>query len=114
MEKLTELIAVGSGYTVEGQISGKETFGGIQIEVIPSYECNSYTFKYRDEQGKHVEMAENSTPRKRGLKNGDMVKMTNVSTTFRDPAKICDLLDDGESLDGIQRLHLMVCCGSAG
>ncbi|BCS18370.1 RING finger protein [Aspergillus puulaauensis] len=98
---------LGSGYTVEGQISGKESFGGIQIEVIPSYERNSYTFKYRNEQGKHVGMAEYSTPRQRGLKNGDMVKITNVSSTFLEPAKIYDLLDDGESFEGIQRLHLM-------
>ncbi|OJJ63984.1 hypothetical protein ASPSYDRAFT_26018 [Aspergillus sydowii CBS 593.65] len=98
---------LGSGYTVEGQVSGKETFGGIQIEVIPSYECNSYTFKHRDGQDKHVDIAENSTPRSRGLKNGDMIKMTPEPSTFRGLARICDLLDDGESLDGIQKLHLM-------
>lgn len=107
------LVVVGSGYTVEGQVSGKETFGGIQIEVIPSYECNFYTFKHRDGQDKHVDIAENSTPRSRGLKNGDMIKMTPEPSTFRGLARICDLLDDGESLDGIQKLHLMVCCCSA-
>jgi len=28
---------VGAGYTVEGQITGEEKFGGLQIEVIPVY-----------------------------------------------------------------------------
>lgn len=108
-----KLIAVGSGYTVEGQVSGKETFGGIQIEVIPSYECNSCTFKHLDEQAKYVYMTENSTPRSCGLKNGDMIKKAPIPSTFRGLARICDLLDDGESLEGIQWLRLKVCCCSA-
>ena len=28
---------LGSGYTVEGQVTGQETFGGVQIEVFPEY-----------------------------------------------------------------------------
>jgi hypothetical protein len=29
---------VGSGYTVEGQKTGEEKFGGLQIEIVPSFE----------------------------------------------------------------------------
>lgn len=28
---------LGRGYTIEGQMMGQETFGGVQIEVFPEY-----------------------------------------------------------------------------
>ena len=31
---------VGSGYTVEGQKTGEEKHGGLQLEIIPSYQAN--------------------------------------------------------------------------
>jgi hypothetical protein len=36
---------VGSGYTVEGQKTGEEKFGGLQIEIIPSYERRLRTWQ---------------------------------------------------------------------
>jgi hypothetical protein len=36
---------VGSGYTVEGQKTGEERFGGLQIEIIPSYERGLKTWQ---------------------------------------------------------------------
>jgi hypothetical protein len=36
---------VGAGYTVEGQKTGEEKFGGLQIEIIPSYERGLRTWQ---------------------------------------------------------------------
>ncbi|KAL4740495.1 hypothetical protein BDV11DRAFT_204276 [Aspergillus similis] len=96
--------AVGSGYTVEGQVSGKEKFGGIQIEVIPSYEHGTHTFSYSTEQGHVKYAAEHDTPSDYALKDGDKVTMAPKPSTFMGQARLCDFLDDGESLEEIESL----------
>ncbi|KAL3431832.1 hypothetical protein BDV09DRAFT_206421 [Aspergillus tetrazonus] len=80
--------AVGSGYTVEGQVSGKEKFGGIQIEVIPSYERDTHTFGYSTEQGRVKYAAEHDTPGDYALKDGDKVAMALKPSTFRGQARL--------------------------
>ncbi|KAL4997886.1 hypothetical protein BDV10DRAFT_201560 [Aspergillus recurvatus] len=102
---------VGSGYTVEGQVSGKEKFGGIQIEVIPSYERYTHAFSYSTEKGFVEYAAEHNTPRDYALKDGDKVIMAPEPSTFRGQARLCDFLDDGEGFEGIESLHLKVCPG---
>ncbi|KAL4986745.1 hypothetical protein BDW68DRAFT_178446 [Aspergillus falconensis] len=97
---------LGSGYTVEGQVSGKEKFGGIQIEVIPSYERYTRTFSYSTEKGFVNYAAEHDTPRDCALKDGDKVVMAPEPSTFRGQARLCDFLDGGQSFGEIESLHL--------
>ncbi|KAL4818499.1 hypothetical protein BDW67DRAFT_182658 [Aspergillus spinulosporus] len=99
---------LGSGYTVEGQVSGKEKFGGIQIEVIPSYERDTHTFRYSTEQGRVKYAAEHDTPGDYALKDGDKVTMAPKPSTFKGQARLCDFLDAGESFEEIESLHLKI------
>ncbi|KAL4766664.1 uncharacterized protein BDW70DRAFT_155322 [Aspergillus foveolatus] len=97
---------LGSGYTVEGQVCGKEKFGGIQIEVIPSYKQYTHTFSYSTKQG-HVEYAaEHDTPGDHALKDGDKMVMAPQQSTFKGQARLCDFLEDSESFEEIESLHL--------
>ncbi|KAL4787455.1 hypothetical protein BJX76DRAFT_363397 [Aspergillus varians] len=105
---------LGSGYTVEGQVSGAESFGGIQIEVIPSYDEARCTFTRSVVQGPDLPMAEHETPGDYQLKSGDIVTMTPFPSPPRGRARLCDFLDDGEGFEGIEMLHLKVCCRSTG
>lgn len=116
---------MGSGYSVEGQVTGKEKFGGLQIEVIPSYrrhlemwvlatepgeqEQGGYGYGYGYRAGYH-------TPAQLGLKLSDKLQ---TYSNLVVPLKISDLarrmssdkirlyavdelmmLDDEESCDG--------------
>ncbi|KAL2867674.1 uncharacterized protein BJX67DRAFT_352058 [Aspergillus lucknowensis] len=97
---------LGSGYTVEGQISGKECFGGIQIEIIPSYDEHRYKFTHEDTRGSYVGMDEHRTPRDYRLNGGDTVTMAAVPSGPR----ICDFLDGEESVGGMETIYLEVHC----
>ncbi|KAL4751101.1 hypothetical protein BDW72DRAFT_212901 [Aspergillus terricola var. indicus] len=96
---------LGSGYTVEGQVSGKEKIGGIQIEVIPSYEQHTHAFSYSTEQGHIKDAAEHDTPGDYALKDGDKVTMAPKPSTYRQ-ARLRDFLNHGESFEEIESLHL--------
>ena len=83
---------VGSGYTVEGQKTGEEKHGGLQIEIIPSFRRNLRTWlKEEDAQPKvwdpsavtsmfHSGPFETSTPKEQGLIPGDVIR------SYPDPA----------------------------
>jgi len=43
-------MALGQGYTVEGQVTGKETFGGIQLLVVPPKKSKKKKFQEREVQ----------------------------------------------------------------
>jgi hypothetical protein len=73
---------VGAGYTPEDQVSGKEKFGGIQIEVIPSYEQYTHAFRYSTE-GRVKYAAEYDTPGDYALKDGDRVTMAPKSFRYK-------------------------------
>ncbi|KAL4917868.1 hypothetical protein BDW62DRAFT_217829 [Aspergillus aurantiobrunneus] len=103
---------LGSGYSVGEEASGEQKFGGIQIEIIPSYEQNNHTFTYAARQGEHVSIAEHCTPREYQLKNGDMVTMAPNPSTFLGEARLCDFLDDEESFETTSKLYLKVCHSS--
>ncbi|THC94159.1 hypothetical protein EYZ11_006367 [Aspergillus tanneri] len=96
---------LGAGYTVEGQVTGKEKFGSIQIEVIPPYkDRNCYTFTHTSEQGLPIAMSELNTPRDYHLKHGDEVVMALNPSGLMGYPRVCDFLDDDETLEQIESL----------
>ncbi|OCH84774.1 hypothetical protein OBBRIDRAFT_839456 [Obba rivulosa] len=60
---------LGQGYTVEGQVTGKEAVGGLQIDVFPAY---SSTVEFRCGPSK---LNLYKTPRQMGLAPGSVVTM---------------------------------------
>ncbi|KAG2120246.1 hypothetical protein DEU56DRAFT_918393 [Suillus clintonianus] len=69
MVKQFVAVPYGSGFSVEYQITGSETIGGIQFEVIPPYHHRSVRFEGRDIY---------CTPRELGLSLGSELTMTNL------------------------------------
>ncbi|KAH7410930.1 hypothetical protein BKA64DRAFT_704043 [Cadophora sp. MPI-SDFR-AT-0126] len=65
---------LGSGYTAEGQITGQEVFGGLQILIAPRFRARG-AFKGHDNQ--------RMTPRELGLKVDDRLFMSGDGVTTR-------------------------------
>ena len=88
---------MGSGYTVEGQVTGEEKFGGIQIEVTPSYRERGCVFWYMAENGRSRKtmISKDSTPRGQSLEGGSTVYME--LSRFRS-AKLSDFFESREQL----------------
>ena len=93
---------MGSGYTVEGQVTGEEKFGGIQIEVTPSYRRRGCSFWYMSSHGKSP-IPEDSTPREQKLEGGNAIYMELRGSR---PAKLSDFFESRELLAEIDRLTL--------
>ena len=86
-------LIVGSGYSVEGQITGKENFGGLQIEVIPSYRRGLKVWGHaikpgEPEQVDFEHLDEYKTPARLGLKPFDKLR---AYSDLQVPLKISDL-----------------------
>lgn len=84
---------MGSGYSVEGQITGEEKFGGLQVEVIPSYRRHLKMWGLAPKPGepKQVDFghrAEYHTPASLGLKPSDKLR---TYSYLEVPLKISDL-----------------------
>lgn len=84
---------MGSGYSVEGQITGKEKFGGLQIEVIPSYRRHLKMWELAPKPGEPEQVdcgyhAEYLTPEKLGLRPFDKLR---TYSNLQVPLKIPDL-----------------------
>ena len=96
---------MGSGYTVEGQVTGEEKFGGIQIEVTPSYRKRDFVFWYMGENDRSCKTAipEDSTPRGQGLKGGSTICMELPRSR---PAELSDFFESREQLAEIGCLVL--------
>jgi len=100
---------VGSGYTVEGQVTGEENFGGFQIEVTPAYQkLRTKTFWNEDRTGKCIYVDEAHTPRDHGLKEGDVVFMSPTPRKFRRASRLREFLGPEEVPEGIASLALKV------
>lgn len=109
------IVAVGGGYTVEGQITGEENFGGIQIEVIPSYKkLNRMRFSYETEEGMRRNIEEAQTPRDYGLVGGSKISAVPNPSAFVRPTKIRDFYSEGEVGGGVQCLLLKVSLSMTG
>jgi ankyrin repeat protein len=65
---------LGSGYTAEGQITGREVLGGLQVLIAPRFRARG-TFKGHEDQRK--------TPRQFGLRVDDRLFMAGNAVTSR-------------------------------
>jgi hypothetical protein len=87
---------LGSGYTVEGQVTGKEKKGGFQIEIIPSYPHASPGIVWVvGTDGERKELELEKTPEEQGCKEGDVVYWQ-TPLTFRE-ANLRDFLTKEEA-----------------
>jgi hypothetical protein len=91
---------VGSGYTVEGQKSGEEKFGGLQIEIIPSYERGVRTWQ-ADAPGhggttisfdESKSLDEQKTPSELKLSLGAKIRLYPSRPTYWAPHQISELI----------------------
>ena len=96
---------MGSGYTVEGQVTGEEKFGGIQIEVTPSYRKRGCAFWYMAEnnRSRKTVIPEDSTPRGQRLERGSTIYMKLPRSR---PARLSDFFESREQLAEIDCLTL--------
>jgi len=101
---------LGSGYTIEGQLTQEEEWGGIQIEVYPKY-TTSFMAQSREpavedgdwEDGMSAEMAKKAddqamahwrrteyikTPSEKGLRPGDTIELTSKDAFGERPLTI--------------------------
>jgi hypothetical protein len=99
---------VGSGYTVEGQKTGEEKHGGLQLEIVPSYEPNLRLWSMDDFENipktipewyntSKTFRGEEWTPRQINLQAGDTIKSFPVPAFWDAPCVISDLVDRGSS-----------------
>ena len=93
---------MGSGYTVEGQVTGEEKFGGIQIEVTPSYRRRGYSFWHMSGYAKSP-ILEDSTLRERKLEGCSTIYMKLRRSC---PAMLSDFFESRELLAEIDCLAL--------
>jgi hypothetical protein len=87
---------VGSGYTVEGQKSGEEKHGGIQIEIIPAYQKNVAKWLAATEgealQNVCLYLDEAKTPAELGLKTGAKIRSYPPDATYQRLVILSDLI----------------------
>eukprot|EP01113_Clastostelium_recurvatum_P017101 TRINITY_DN2000_c1_g1_i2.p1 TRINITY_DN2000_c1_g1~~TRINITY_DN2000_c1_g1_i2.p1 ORF type:complete len:678 (-),score=159.81 TRINITY_DN2000_c1_g1_i2:45-2078(-) len=69
-------VPLGQGHTVEGQVSGEERFGGIQIEVVPLYKTDVlvYGVPVAGSAGPRKALDIFSTPADFGMTSGDVIE----------------------------------------
>jgi hypothetical protein len=94
---------VGSGYTVEGQKTGEEKHGGLQIEIIPAYKTNLRAWTLDREPDTYFNFVsqaiidEMRTPAEMGLKTGDKIRSYPPSPVYDKPMEVFDMLEGSES-----------------
>ena len=94
---------MGSGYTVEGQKTGEEKHGGLQIEIIPSFPerlrgwlksdsvpAESAAFRMLHHRSEW--MKEHKTPRGLGLAVGDSIRGYPIPPFKEVPCVMSDLV----------------------
>ncbi len=98
---------MGSGYTVEGQKTGVEKFGGLQIEIIPSYEERLRTFlpeptgssTLNDLLDLSCILDEEKTPLELGMRPGAKIRSYPSMPTYWASCVISDLTGDAQEED---------------
>ena len=88
---------VGAGYTIEGQKTGEEKFGGLQLEITPAYRRDLKSWYPATEQQStklsSVRMLdENTSPLANSLRPGDMLRVHPRPLTRIVPLTIYDLV----------------------
>lgn len=106
---------MGSGYTVEGQKTGEEKHGGLQIEIIPSYQQRSKVWLREPLNGVEPEITEAlfgwssfvdefMTPSELKLGPGDTIRCYPATPTYEEPLEIAEL--DGNVPEGTIRVKV--------
>ena len=106
---------MGAGYTVEGQKTGEEKYGGLQIEIIPSYQQRSRVWLQEPPNGVEPEITRASfewpntldefmTPSELKLNPGDTIRCYPASPTYEEPLKLAEL--DGNIREGNIRVKV--------
>jgi hypothetical protein len=98
---------VGSGYTTEGQKTGQEKYGGLQIEVIPEYQqdlrkwlpdnLSASTMTAILNGDSSYFLPETSTPAELSLRPGDKIRSYPSSPRTFKYVKISDLISPEET-----------------
>lgn len=95
---------VGSGYTVEGQKTGEEKHGGLQIEIVPAFEDSLRIWLKADDSPEDAEDLENvlthkvltlneyHSPRELGLSPGTRVRIFPTQPLPRPQRVVSDVL----------------------
>jgi hypothetical protein len=94
---------VGSGYTVEGQKTGEEKYGGLQIEIIPSYQQSLRVWLREPAEGSKQgidsvtfgwpnTLDELKTPSELMLNPGTKIRSYPANPTYSVPCEISDLI----------------------
>ena len=89
---------MGAGYTVEGQKTGEEKFGGLQIEITPAYRSAlKIWFRATELQSKMFDyngsLNELTSPAANGLRAGDKLRAY-PQPTRAVPLTISDLISE--------------------
>lgn len=84
----------GSGYSVEHQVTGMETVGGLQFEVIPTYDKKVFFSRQRLFETMESSLDIFATPRDLGLHPGDTVYMLREKRMEKRPVLLRDLLSE--------------------
>lgn len=91
----------GSGYSVEKQVTGEESVGGIQFEVIPVYDENVYfiaRYQFFVEMVKEMSLAAMATAKSLELQPGEMIYCKKIKETAMRVRTVKDLLSDAGAL----------------
>lgn len=81
----------GSGYSVEHQVTGMETVGGLQFEVIPVYDKDMFFSRQRLFDSMESSLDIFATPKDLGLIPGETVYMTTQEWEEKRPVVLWDL-----------------------
>lgn len=84
----------GSGYSVEHQVTGMETVGGLQFEIIPAYDRNVFFSRQRlfDSMVASLAIDIFVTPRDLGLQPGETIYMVPKTRMDKRPVTLRDLM----------------------
>lgn len=97
---------MGSGYTIEGQKTSEEKYGGLQIEVTPELQSGLRLWSRKSD--KHVKQSpgdmvlvkgmlvfdEKKTPADLGLRPGEMLRTYPSGRKYHIPVKVKDFMKD--------------------
>jgi hypothetical protein len=96
---------VGSGYTIEGQKTSKEQYGGLQLEITPEllpkrrlWSLSKDKYIVKSERGVSGDLDEMNTPEQLGRKIGDVLRSYPTDSTYEVPLKTKHLAEPGTDI----------------
>lgn len=82
----------GSGYSVENQITGMETVGGLQFEIIPAYDQQVFFSRQRLFDSMTTSLDVFATPKDLGVQPGETLYVVRKTPMEKRPVILRDLL----------------------